>query len=292
MANVENNGDEGAEVRGGPRTPEGKNISRRNAVKHGMSAITLLPDILRRDLVDEYYGRLREEWKPTTPTQDFHVREMARHQAALERIQQCEDAVLRRGATGALALLSEDGIDENVADVALAGAGTSDAMHRIVRYRRSHERAHSRSMETLREMGAQSHPQSQQPKPARQTFNTTAECQAYLVARVAGEDVKCPHCQCVQGSFLESRQVWQCRGCKRQRGIRTGTVMERSRINLLAWFKAIETILTNPDISVANLKAAMGIEREGTVRRVAKTIREAIESADRSNRLAGLDQIF
>jgi hypothetical protein len=79
---------------GGPQTPEGKAASRKNALKHGLSASKLLPDILEVDLVQEHYEALREEWQPATPTQEFLVRDTARHQAALERAEQIELAVL------------------------------------------------------------------------------------------------------------------------------------------------------------------------------------------------------
>lgn len=82
---------------GSPPRPEGNGASRRNAMKQSSAADTLLPEILRADLIDTYYRRLCEELQPATPTAEFLVREMARHEAALARIEQMEEAVLRRG---------------------------------------------------------------------------------------------------------------------------------------------------------------------------------------------------
>src|SRR5258705_11727021 len=61
---------------GGPRTPEGKEQSKRNALKHGMRAKVLLPD----DLAAAVAGRtaeLADEFGPGSPYEEGLVGQMA-----------------------------------------------------------------------------------------------------------------------------------------------------------------------------------------------------------------------
>jgi hypothetical protein len=68
--------------------------------------------------------------------------------------------------------------------------------------------------------------------------------------------------------------------------------MERSRLGLLVWFRAIEAVLSSPSASTADLIEATGIRREGTVRRMAGQIRQAMNSSQWSVLLVGLDRVF
>jgi hypothetical protein len=59
-----------ANPQSGPATPGGKARSRRNAIQHGLSASTLLPEILGHELLARHKDRLSAEWRPSTPTQE------------------------------------------------------------------------------------------------------------------------------------------------------------------------------------------------------------------------------
>jgi hypothetical protein len=68
--------------------------------------------------------------------------------------------------------------------------------------------------------------------------------------------------------------------------------MERSALPLTSWFMAIERLLHERGISATELAAATGITRIGTVRRIARRIREALNSSHATELLAGLDKVF
>ena len=67
--------------------------------KHARAAAAPLDELLGRELVQRYDDALRQEWRPQTPTEDFLVRDLARHQAALERAERIELAVLMQGCS-------------------------------------------------------------------------------------------------------------------------------------------------------------------------------------------------
>lgn len=68
--------------------------------------------------------------------------------------------------------------------------------------------------------------------------------------------------------------------------------MARSGLPLVTWFRAIGAILRNPDASTAEVAEATGIHREGTIRRIARRIREAMTLPDASTQLMGLDRVI
>ena len=70
---------------GGPKTPEGKQRSRRNALKHGLRAKVLIPD----EMIDDVMNRTTDfakEFRPTTTYQEWLVGEIA---LATVRIDRC-----------------------------------------------------------------------------------------------------------------------------------------------------------------------------------------------------------
>ncbi len=284
---------------GGPRSAQGKAASRANAMKHGLSASTLLPTILDGGLIEHYQQQLRAEWQPATPTQEFFVLEMARHRAALDRIQQIEEAVLRRGARGAVNSFGADDAEDFQIDAALAAAGTSEAIDRITRYRRPHERAFLKNLMILRELQAKAshveHPSQNRvatPTTIRAVFLTDAECEAYLLNWQFKHAFGCSRCGQQGARKIMSRKVLQCRGCRQQTSLRAGTVMERSRLGVLVWFQAIEILLKNPSVSTAKVMDATGLRRLGTVRAMVRRIRAAMRSSRVATELAGLDRVF
>ena len=248
-----------------------------------------LPEVLAANLVDQSHVHLRDEWRPSTPTEEFFVREMARHETALHRAEQIEAAILRRGSRGTPTTPADLVSSDAQADAALAGAGITDALERISVYRRLHERAYHKSYGALVEIKtALSTLWPTEPDGAQVAFRTEAECEHYLIAR----EWRCPHCGSTTGRRLPSRKAYECKECRRQTGIRAGTVMARSGLPLVVWFRAIGAVLMDPTVSTAELGKATEVHREGTIRRIAKRIREAMASPDASRRLVGLDRVF
>jgi hypothetical protein len=80
---------------GGPRTPEGKLNSRKNALKHGLRAQVLLPD----DLAEAAASRTAElaaEFQPQSPYEDWLIGQMGTAAAQLDRCAELKLIDLRR----------------------------------------------------------------------------------------------------------------------------------------------------------------------------------------------------
>jgi hypothetical protein len=249
-----------------------------------------VPDVLTHDGVEHCFERLREEWAPTTPTEVFFVREMARHEAALERAEQIEVAILRRGSRGALRLPVDLGSRDAHSDAALAGAGITDALERISEYRRTHERGYYKGLAMLNQTRASppGNDRIQDHNDAKAAFQTESACETHLIENVWS----CAGCGSTQCRWIRSRKVCACRECRRESSLRAGTVAARSPLPLRIWFQGIAALLDAPNASTNELAAATGIRRPGTLRRMASRIRAAIASRDASKQLMGLDIVF
>lgn len=277
----------------GRRTPAGRARSRRNAVKHGLCATTLLAEVLGREALERHHEQLCAEWHPTSPTQEILVTELARHAAALETIERAEAAVLRCGVRGALGLLSSANVNaEANAATLLAGAVTTEAIDRLTRYRRAHEKAWFTALLRLREAKAMQRPaEVTVPQLPVAILSSEQACAAYLIARARRSGRRCPRCGWRRGYWLANRRRWQCARCTGQFGIRSGTVLEGSPLPLKTWLVTIQKILENRALSVQGLATATGIRRWRTAHRVALTIHRALDSERATELLAGLDQI-
>lgn len=49
----------------------------------------------------------------------------------------------------------------------------------------------------------------------------------------------CPRCHCKAHSFLKTRMIWKCRGCKKQFSVKVGTIFEDSAVTLDKWLCAM-----------------------------------------------------
>ena len=293
MAGKRNN--EGSGL-GGPKTSAGKQAARGNALQHGLTSRKLLPEVLRKEQVNEHQVRFERQYQPANPTEAILVAEMARHATMLEVGEQAEGAVLRHGARelsqvflGPAGEAHDDGGERE--EAVLSAAVSTDALDKFNRYRRGHEKAFFAALNKLREIQAERRAHERTDAPVLQdqveSFATEEACEMHLAARFRRTDWQCPHCQNANGSWLQRQKRWECGACRRQVGLRFGTVMQRSQLPLRTWFRAIVALRKDANTSTSQMMEVLGIQRRGTVRSLLKRIREAMEINEASNLLAG-----
>jgi hypothetical protein len=281
---------------GGPKTDEGKSVSRQNAITHGYSAVELISSVLSPQRLDEFRRHFLEEWKPTTPTEVMLVEEITRHSAMLELMAPGELSVLLTGARAFAAMeqgaSSADEDPSAAEDRVLTASLTSDAVERLTRYRRSHEKSLYQAIAQLREGRRENGLNHARVQIMPPPFNFTDDnCENYLIQRLFAPTYRCPKCGEGRGYWLATRLRWQCASCRGQFGIRAGTVMERSHLSLSFWFQGIWSVLTECESAAETLRTKSSVQRSATIREVLVQIRRAQESSSASTLLAGLDEI-
>ncbi len=86
---------------------------------------------------------------------------------------------------------------------------------------------------------------------------------AFMVRLRWPDGVTCPRCGSKEHSFLSTRRIWKCKGCKRQYSVKVGTIFEDSPLGLDKWLAAI-WLITNAKngVSSCEIARALGITQK------------------------------
>ena len=85
----------------------------------------------------------------------------------------------------------------------------------------------------------------------------------YMVSLRWSNGVTCPHCQCKEHSFLKTRRIWKCKGCRKQFSVKVGTLMEDSALGLDKWLCAIWLVANAKNgISSYEVHRALGVTQK------------------------------
>ncbi|MGO9960713.1 MAG: IS1595 family transposase [Solirubrobacteraceae bacterium] len=73
----------------------------------------------------------------------------------------------------------------------------------------------------------------------------------------------CPRCGSAEYSYLTTRRVWKCKGCKKQYSVKVGTIFEDSPLGLDKWLPSVWLIANSKNgISSHELGRALGITQK------------------------------
>lgn len=259
---------------------------RANALKHGLSATTLLSRVVHIERVNQLVAKLRDEYRPRSITEELLIQEIARHAAALDITEAAEPAVMRQSMSALELLMTADAAKSE--DQRLTAAVTAETLDRCARYRRGHEKALHQALDKLRLVRAETSTPSQDANGGSDPFATSEACERYLRRHLLASNWRCPGCRSEKGHWLPRRKVWECASCAKQTGLRYGTVFEHSPLPLTTWFAAIRMYAAQTDIRADVLAERIGIKRLATVRLMLVRIRRAVADQDLERGLAGL----
>ena len=118
-------------------------------------------------------------------------------------------------------------------------------------------------------------------------FGGEDNCRDDLWQRRAKIGFKCSVCGCIEGYKIQNTLRWQCKNCRRQVGIYTGTVFENTKIELRKWYLAAFLIISSKSgISAKELERQIGVTYK-TAWYVNRRLREAMGIANDKYKLAG-----
>lgn len=95
-------------------------------------------------------------------------------------------------------------------------------------------------------------------------FSDSGICLEFMAnLRWENGEAICPACGCCEASFLTTRLIWKCKGCKKQFSVKVGTIFEDSPIGLDKWLVAIWLIANAKNgISSWELHRALGFTQK------------------------------
>ncbi len=77
------------------------------------------------------------------------------------------------------------------------------------------------------------------------------------------DGITCPRCESDKHSFVKTRRIWICKGCKKHFSVKLGTIMEDSPIGLDKWLSAIWLIVNAKNgISSYEIHRSIGITQK------------------------------
>jgi transposase-like protein len=86
---------------------------------------------------------------------------------------------------------------------------------------------------------------------------------AFVVELRWPDGVTCPHCQSANLYHIATRNIWQCKSCKRQFSVKVGTIFEDSALGLDKWLAAIWMIANAKNgISSYEIHRALGVTQK------------------------------
>jgi hypothetical protein len=127
----------------GPKSPEGKQISGRNATRHGLTGVfNVLPHENSEDFND-LAARLRDEFQPEGESEDFLVDQMIQSRCRLLRIQRLEALAFEQ-------ILTEPGSSSDPdARILAAICASGNALDKLHRYAAAAERSYYKALREL-----------------------------------------------------------------------------------------------------------------------------------------------
>ncbi len=115
----------------------------------------------------------------------------------------------------------------------------------------------------------------------KERFGDEDGCRVYLFDARWPEGFVCPRCGFRAAPFeISSRGKLQCRRCKGQTSLTSGTIMEKTRTPLTKWFLAIYLLVRDGrDMTVQKLSQEIGVASD-TAWHMSSKIRRALAGGD------------
>ncbi len=118
-------------------------------------------------------------------------------------------------------------------------------------------------------------------------FSNEDICVQFVAVMRWPEGVTCPRCQSKTVSYLKSRQVWQCKGCRKQFSVKAGTIFEDSPIKLNQWLCAMWLLVNAKNgISSYEVGRSLGVTQK-TAWFMMHRIRLALQQGSLTRKLSG-----
>lgn len=253
-----------------------------------------LPRVLEPAMLGEIHRQFIAEFLPVGLVESVLVADLARQAMAMERLHDAGLAMARHAARALPMLTTSAETDQqSILDSILVSAMSTDAADRSERHSLARTRAFHRTLKRLEEVQDRRRERERTGRAVVPIpFADEEACEEYLSARLRRDSYRCGRCDSTTGSYLPSRRMWECGKCRKQFGLRSGTVMADSALSLFTWSEAIRLMLWRPTIGAAELAEKIGLKRIATVRSMMAKIRTALAAEDASERLAGLDRHF
>src|SRR4051794_9706822 len=115
-------------------------------------------------------------------------------------------------------------------------------------------------------MDAMPYPETRLPETLTEAirfFSDPDVCLAFVANLRWPNGIACPRCGSGEHSFLSTRRLWKCKGCKKQFSVKVGTIFEDSPLGLDKWLPALWMVVNCKNgISSYEMARALGVTQK------------------------------
>lgn len=121
-----------------------------------------------------------------------------------------------------------------------------------------------------------------------QEFPTDAACKAHFKIQREQEGVICKACGAEEHYWLKGKEQWQCKSCSFRTTLKSGSIMEGSKVNYHTWYMAMAFMTySKKTISASELQRQLNHPKYDTIWRLMHKIRSAMGKRDALYQLEG-----
>lgn len=119
-------------------------------------------------------------------------------------------------------------------------------------------------------------------------FPTNEACKAHFKLQREHEGVQCKKCKNTDHYWLASKDQWECKHCAFRTTLKSGSIMEGSKVDFHTWYKAMAFMtFSKKTISASELQRQLEHPKYDTVWRLMHKIRGAMGKRDALYQLEG-----
>lgn len=120
-------------------------------------------------------------------------------------------------------------------------------------------------------------------------FTNEESCRLHFKEQRDKQGVVCKRCQGTDHYWLINKWSYQCKSCKSRISLRSGTIMESSKLSFMTWYKTIFLMsTTKKGFSSKEIQRQLGIKRYEPVWAMVHKLRKAMGQRDDRYTLEGM----
>ena len=120
-------------------------------------------------------------------------------------------------------------------------------------------------------------------------FTDESSCRLHFKEQRDKQGVVCHRCQGKDHYWLKNKWSYQCKSCKARISLRSGTIMESSKLSFMTWYKTIFLMsTTKKGFSSKEIQRQLGLKRYEPVWAMVHKLRKAMGERDDRYTLEGM----
>lgn len=112
-------------------------------------------------------------------------------------------------------------------------------------------------------------------------YDTESKCKKHFRLQREKEGVVCKKCKSRVHYWLNGKEQWQCKKCKFRTTLKSGTIMQQSKMSFLLWYEVLALMsFCKKGISAKELQSQLGHNRYASIWSLMHKVRQAMGNRD------------